>query len=476
MQQIQMSGSPTGSVHIKEKCYKLHGYPIGYRYKSRVNNVVIDDARKASESNREDLDDVIKGLSSAQCQQLLAALSNQVVAQTVGENVEGLNKECAGTCFLFHIMLIAWILDSGASRHICHDLDRFIDRRRVMDFKVTLPNNLMVPVYMVGDVIIHNNILQKDVLYEKESKGIIGSADHCHGLYVNQVFSAAVSLDMWHKRFGHPTNKRLLAIKSLLDVKTCFGNNDCNICPMSNKENFLFMCSRIHCDIWGPFHVPGHHGHGFFITLVDDHSRFTWLYLIKHKSEAVKIKGIRSDNAHELNLTEFFADKGILHQKSCVSRPQQNSMVERTHQHLLNVALSLMFQSQIRLHFWSECVMTATFLINCTPSEVLKSKTPFEKLRGKVPDFSIFRTFGCLAFASTLSSQRHKFSPRAKACLFVRYPVGMKAYRLLDLETKQFFALEMWFFTRMIFLIKMVKLMQIMTLFPHRFAYCSIRT
>ena len=90
------------------------------------------------------------------------------------------------------------------------------------------------------------------------------------------------------------------------------------------------------------------------------------------------------------------------------------------------------------MNFWGDCVATAAYLINTTPSPLLQNNTPYELLYGKRPDYSALRVFGCLAYSSTLISSRHKFTPRAIPCVFVGYPTSYKGYKLYNLSTRTF--------------------------------------
>ena len=90
---------------------------------------------------------------------------------------------------------------------------------------------------------------------------------------------------------------------------------------MPHNNLFAAVFDLIHCNIWGPCHVPTHDGMQYFLTIVDDCSRFTWTYLLKHKSEAsgalirfitlVKtqigktMKQIRFDNARVRSISQF---------------------------------------------------------------------------------------------------------------------------------------------------------------------------
>lgn len=115
-------------------------------------------------------------------------------------------------------------------------------------------------------------------------------------------------------------------------------------------------------DIWGPYQKASMSRAKYILTVVDDHSIALWTILFQSKSpvpNALKqlikqlenqfgetVKKLRTDNSVEffsLDCQKFFADKGIIHQKSWMYTPQQNGVIKRKHRHLLEVARSLLF-------------------------------------------------------------------------------------------------------------------------------------
>ncbi|XP_074321463.1 uncharacterized protein LOC141657973 [Silene latifolia] len=89
--------------------------------------------------------------------------------------------------------------------------------------------------------------------------------------------------------------------------------------------------------------------------------------------------------------------------------------------------------------FWSECILTAAYLINRTPSPLIDNKTPYECLFGVAPSYNNLRVFGCLSFAHNQNTRGDKFEKRGRKCVFVGYPHNKKGWKLYDLETETFF-------------------------------------
>ena len=160
--------------------------------------------------------------------------------------------------------------------------------------------------------------------------------------------------------------------------------------------------------------------------------------LMAHTQFGKSVKIVRSDNGLEFRSTpmnKFYAAHGIIHQTSVVDTPRQNGRVEQKHQHLLQVARALHFQAHLHLEYWGEYILTATHLINRTPSPLLHNKTPHELLFITTPTYFHIRVFGCLCYAHIKT--RDKFAPRSRRFAFLGYPPGKKGWKVLDLDTNE---------------------------------------
>lgn len=117
----------------------------------------------------------------------------------------------------------------------------------------------------------------------------------------------------------------------------------------------------------------------FFFIIVNNKSRFTSIKMITKKSETrtclqnfinfvenqfhQHVKIIRSDNGSKFSMKIYFSKKCILHQRSCIEILQQNDVVERKHQHILNIAKYLLYQSSVSIFFWCYTILHIVHLI-----------------------------------------------------------------------------------------------------------------
>ncbi|KAM1627395.1 hypothetical protein ACFX1R_017067 [Malus domestica] len=460
----------------------------------------------------QELHSAVPGLSDQQFQQILSIMNNNETTQNppkanaavnATENSSGLSKP------LKHLR--RWIIDSGATDHITSSPTSLTRCLKSVNLPpVQMPSGQTAPITSIGNLSLNSSVHLQDVLcvptfkvdlmsvskvtsamacsvtffpywcilQDLATKKTIGLGKQRGGLYylvallsdrstpsVKPSCSLVTSsTELWHRRLGHISPSRLeFMAKNILHIP--FKLNDaCDICPLAKQHRLPFGISSIttkkpfdliHCDIWGPYKISSLSGANYFLTVVDDYSRFTWVFLMHHKSETqnllkrffsfvqtqfqTQIQTIRTDNGGEfLSLRHFLKDIGVVFQHSCVYTPQQNGVVERKHRHILEMARALRFQANLPLHFLGDCVLTAVHLINRFPTPLLHYKTPYELLHAKPPTFSHIRVFGCLAYATNVHVS-HKFDARARRCVFLGYPFGQKAYKLYDLTTKQIF-------------------------------------
>jgi transposase InsO family protein len=104
----------------------------------------------------------------------------------------------------------------------------------------------------------------------------------------------------------------------------------------------------LHMDLFGPIAYISIDGSKYCLVIVDDYSRFTWVFILQDKSQTqetlkgflrraqnefgLRIKKIRSGNGTEFKNSQiegFLEDEGIKHEFSSPYTPQQNGVVER---------------------------------------------------------------------------------------------------------------------------------------------------
>ena len=114
--------------------------------------------------------------------------------------------------------------------------------------------------------------------------------------------------------------------------------------PFNSSESISTdIFDLIHSDVWGPSPVSSIGESRYFVVFVDDYSRYSWIFLMKHRSELLqvysnfakmvetqfskRIKIFRSDNALEYTQYAFQAvlhSYGTVHHLTCPGTSQQN--------------------------------------------------------------------------------------------------------------------------------------------------------
>jgi hypothetical protein len=178
------------------------------------------------------------------------------------------------------------------------------------------------------------------------------------------------------------------------------------LCPLIG---LLLLCSLFFLDVWGP--PLDSFGQKYYVSFIDDYSKFTWIYLLHAKSEVFKyflefqrlveqqfdrkIIAVQSDWGEEYEkLNSSFRNIGISHQVSCPHTHQQNGVAKRKHRYVVEMGLALLTHASMPLKYWDEAFLAVAYVINRTPTKLLAYDTPLHKLLGATPDYSSSSVFG----------------------------------------------------------------------------------
>ena len=118
------------------------------------------------------------------------------------------------------------------------------------------------------------------------------------------------------------------------------------------------------------------------------------------RSTGKKVQRLRSDRGGEYTSYEFdeyLAEKGIERNLTVGYSPNQNGVAERLNRTLNEKTTAMIHASQMDDASWAEAMVTASYVRNRSPVEILGNRTPKEIWSGRRPTVKHLRVFGCLA-------------------------------------------------------------------------------
>lgn len=435
-------------------------------------------------------------------------------AQPSSEQVQSSSDEESFVCLLAgeNNGCSQWVIDSGATSHMCYQRELFVDLEEIPPYNIKMGDSSNVKGNGKGTVniqiLVHNkpvsctlknvlfvpmlsyNLLSVSVMaraglkvvFENKSCSVIqnekciaqGSLRDMH-YYLNTTVAAPVSdssvalfagLNRWHERLGHVHTEAIQNMfrhqvveglqidpKKVTDkcVSCILGKSSRLPIPKINENRSKRVLALVHSDVcMQPESSMG--GSKYFVSFIDDYSRYCWVYPIKEKSSVfetfkkwlvmverqleLKLQVLRSDNGGEYvssEMNRFLEERGILHQKTAPYNPHQNGVAERLNRTLGDLIRSMLHHKQLPNVFWAEALMVAAYIRNRVTSRGISSlTTPFELLFGQKPNLSHIRVFGCRCWITNRGSNLSKLDARATEAILIGYARGSKGYKLWD--------------------------------------------
>lgn len=183
--------------------------------------------------------------------------------------------------------------------------------------------------------------------------------------------SISTAASLWHSRFGHPSKRITNFLLKQINPKgpsPISSNFPCQSCswakahslphPTSNSRSTRPF-SLLFTDVWGLAHLLSKKENRYYLSIVDDFTKFIWLFPLSTKSLVTStiinfiklvtnqfsttILSIQTDGGSEFKpLKQTFQALSISHRLTCPYSHQQNGSVESRHRRIVDMGLTLL--------------------------------------------------------------------------------------------------------------------------------------
>lgn len=135
-----------------------------------------------------------------------------------------------------------------------------------------------------------------------QSKTLASSSNVVWKPTAMSVSNHSVDVNLLHQRLGHPAIHILKTVmkhcNTFADLNKTSNLLFCTACQLgknhlqhfgSVKTKTTAPLQLIYADLWGPSHITSTQGYNYYLSILDDFSRFTWLFPLKAKSDALQV-------------------------------------------------------------------------------------------------------------------------------------------------------------------------------------------
>nr|GEX57162.1 hypothetical protein [Tanacetum cinerariifolium] len=222
---------------------------------------------------------------------------------------------------------------------------------------------------------------------------------------------------LWHCRLAHISKQRIEMLQQEGLLKSTDDESfdhyvSCLSGKMTRKsfshhtERATDLLGIIHTDVYGPLRHVSRQGVSYFITFMDDYSRYGYVYILKHKHEAFEtFKVFKNEVKNQL--------------RKIIKALGSNQGGKYISQEFKDYLKACGIVQQLTPPYTPQHNESATHILNMVPTKKV-DKTPYELWYGKVPNLSYLKDWGCEALVK--QDTPDKLQQRSVKCIFIGYP------------------------------------------------------
>ena len=278
------------------------------------------------------------------------------------------------------------------------------------------------------------------------------------------------SLNQWHGRLTHVSTSKIVAMGRQgsvkgMDIKDTNGSlpmkpHECPACVQGKMQRTPFGDSEhrakekleeVHCDLAGKMHITSKQGSNYALVIIDDYSRYTWVFGLKSKADVAtqfrawmamaerqsshQLKSLRTDKGgefHPLTFLNELTDLGVIKKDTEAFSPQQNGVVEKANKDLIGQAKASLASACLPPRWWEYALLYVCWVKNRVITTALKGenrfKTPHEMWTGEKPNISMAKPFGCMAQMQIPKELRKKWDHNSVWGMFIGMSPNTKGW------------------------------------------------